>query len=52
LRLFNNFQVFIYGWSIYGAGTVVEVDGEKKYLVDLDGQTGRLWEKGWGLRKA
>jgi hypothetical protein len=34
-----------------GTGTVVEVDGAK-YLVDLDRQAGRLWEKAWGLRKA
>jgi len=30
----------------HGTGTVVEIDGEK-YLVDLDGQTVRLWEKAW-----
>jgi hypothetical protein len=35
----------------HGTGTVVEIDGEK-YLVDLNGQTVRLWEKGWGLGKA
>ena len=34
----------------HGTGTVVEVDGEK-YLVDLDGQEAKLWEKVWGLRK-
>ena len=34
----------------HGIGTVAEVDDEK-YLVDLDGQAARLWEKAWGLRK-
>ena len=34
----------------HGVGTVVEVDGDK-YLVDLDGQEAKLWEKAWGLRK-
>jgi hypothetical protein len=35
----------------HGAGTVMEVDGEK-YLVALDGQAARLWQKAWGMRKA
>ena len=35
----------------HGTGTVVEIDGEK-YLVDLDGQSARLWTKEWALRKA
>ncbi|MBW1985462.1 MAG: hypothetical protein JRI53_12140, partial [Deltaproteobacteria bacterium] len=34
----------------HGIGTVAEIDDEK-YLVDLDGQAARLWEKAWGLRK-
>lgn len=34
----------------HGTGTVVEVEGEK-YLVDLDGQEAKLWEKVWALRK-
>jgi superfamily I DNA/RNA helicase len=34
----------------HGTGTVIEIDGEK-YLVALDGQTARLWEKEWGLIK-
>jgi F-box protein 18 (helicase) len=34
----------------HGTGTVVETDGEK-YLVALDGQAARLWEKEWGLKK-
>jgi hypothetical protein len=28
----------------------MEIEGEK-YLVALDGQEGRLWEKEWGLKK-
>jgi hypothetical protein len=35
----------------HGTGTVVEIDGEK-YLVDLNGQSARLWTKDWALRKA
>jgi len=35
----------------YGTVTVAEVDG-KKYLVDLDGQSARLWTEDWALRKA
>jgi len=35
----------------HGTGTVVEIHGEK-YLVDLDGQGARLWEKTWGMKKA
>ena len=31
--------------------TTVEIHGEK-YIVALDGQTARLWEKKWGLKKA
>jgi F-box protein 18 (helicase) len=34
----------------HGSGTVVETDGEK-YLVALDGQEGRLWEKEWGMKR-
>jgi len=34
----------------HGEGTITEVDGDK-YLVDLDGQPARLWEKGWGLKR-
>jgi hypothetical protein len=43
--------MFICGLPGCGAGTVVEVDGDK-YLLDLDGQTARLWEKAWGVKKA
>ncbi|MEW6663585.1 MAG: UvrD-helicase domain-containing protein [Thermodesulfobacteriota bacterium] len=35
----------------HGKGTVIETAGEK-YLVALDGQTGRLWQKEWRLKKA
>jgi F-box protein 18 (helicase) len=35
----------------HGEGTITEVDGNK-YLVDLDWQSARLWEKGWGLKRA
>jgi hypothetical protein len=35
----------------HGTGTIVETDGDK-YLVALDGQEGRLWEKEWGLKRA
>ncbi|MDD5205400.1 MAG: AAA family ATPase [Desulfobacterales bacterium] len=35
----------------HGTGTIVEINGGK-YLVALDGQEGRLWEKEWGLKKA
>ena len=35
----------------HGTGTVAETDGEK-YLVALDGQSARLWEKEWDLKKA
>jgi len=31
----------------HGTGTIVEIKGEK-YLVALDSQEGRLWEKEWG----
>jgi F-box protein, helicase, 18 len=34
----------------HGTGTVAEINGGK-YLVALDGQEGRLWEKNWGLKK-
>jgi hypothetical protein len=34
----------------HGEGTIVEIKGGK-YLVALDGQEGRLWEKEWGLKK-
>lgn len=35
----------------HGEGSIVEINGGK-YLVALDGQEGRLWEKEWGLKKA
>lgn len=34
----------------HGEGTIVEIDGDQ-YLVDLDGQPARLWEKGWGITR-
>ncbi len=34
----------------YGAGTIVEVDGDK-YLVALEGREAQLWERAWSLRK-
>lgn len=34
----------------YGIGTIVEINGEQ-YLVALDGQEARLWEKTWGLKR-
>jgi hypothetical protein len=33
-----------------GEGRVIDVD-DGKYLVALDGQEARLWEKAWGLKK-
>lgn len=33
-----------------GNGTIVEISGEK-YLVALDRQTARIWEKEWALKK-
>jgi urease alpha subunit len=33
-----------------GTITIVEIKGET-YLVDLDGQAAKLWEKAWGLKK-
>ena len=34
----------------HGEGTIVEIESDK-YLVDLDGQPARLWEKGWGIKR-
>ena len=34
----------------HGEGSIIEIR-EEKYLVALDGQTGRIWEKEWGLKK-
>ena len=34
----------------HGEGTITEIDGDK-FLVDLEGQPARLWEKGWGLKR-
>lgn len=36
--------------TAHGEGTIIELK-EEKYLVALDGQAGRLWEKEWGLKK-
>jgi superfamily I DNA/RNA helicase len=37
--------------TVHGEGIIIEISCEK-YLVALDGQQGRLWEKEWGLKKA
>lgn len=35
----------------HGVGTVIEIEGEK-YLIDLDGQSAKLWQTVWAMKKA
>ena len=35
----------------HGVGTVIEIEGEK-YLIDLDGQSAKLWQTAWAMKKA